>query len=304
VIIITASQQAARETAKGLLAKWRERGVKLVEVIHFLGLAALAAVGEVDEEIVDLLLRTAFIAVKRAARPALVLSILTVLRLLGEKAPHIYVSLLAAASELKTLDPETVKYIYDALQQLKDRLQETGRIWPLVEAIRAYSNLVRKHSAHLKNRWEEVVEDMWQLYSKIRGRCGETAPEGGLSAQCLFAAIAWACVLAAALHSDELAHVVQKYLGDLIKEAEAMRNMLETVAHPEKLEKIAESDADLADWITILGSIDDAVKLIKRIKKHVLTLCEQYPALCEVCTSDKKDRMKSHKRSKRRSKRA
>jgi hypothetical protein len=284
VIIIAGSQQAARKTAEGLLAKWRKRGVKLSEVIYFLGLAALAAVGEVDKETVDLLLRVALAAVKRVTHPAVVWLILAALRPLGEKAPHIYVSLLAAASELERLDPETVEYIYDALQQLKDRLK-AERLWPLVEAIRAYSNLLRKHSAHLENRREEAVEDMWQLYSKIRGRCGEAAPEGGLSAQCLSAAIAWAYVLVATLHSD------------LIKEAKAMRNLLEAVAHPEELERIKESDADLAEWVKLLGSIDDAVKLIERIKKLVLTLCEQYPALCEVRMSDKKDRKESQKRS-------
>ena len=292
VIIMT-----ARETAEGLLAKWRKRGVKLAEVIYFLGLAALAAVGEVDEETVDLLLRMAFIAVKRVARPALVLSILTVLRLLGEKVPYKYVSLLAAASELEMLDQETVEYIYDALQQLKDRL-EAERLWPLVEAIRAYSNLLRKHSKHIKDRREEAVEDMWQLYSKIRERCGEAASEGGLSAQCLFAAIAWAYVLAAALHRD-----------DLIKD-KAMKNLLDKVAtHPEELKRIMESDADLAEWVKLLGSIDDAVRLIKNVITQVLTPYklhsrEQPATLCEVCTSDKNDRKKSHKRSKKRGRRA
>jgi len=58
---------------------------------------------------------------------------------LGEKAPHRYVSLLAAASELATLGQKTVQYIYDALQQLKDRFIETWRLWPLARAIRAYS---------------------------------------------------------------------------------------------------------------------------------------------------------------------
>ncbi len=307
VIIITAG--TAKKTAEKLLTKWRERGVKLVEVIYFLGLAALAAVGEVDEETVDLLLRMAFAAVKRVARPALVLSILTVLRLLGEKAPHLYVSLLVAASELKTLDPETVQYIYDALQQLKDRILKTGRLWPLVEAIRAYSNLLRKHSKHIKDRREKAVEDMLHLYRKISERCGEAASEGGLSAQCLFAAIARAYVLAATLHSNELTQVVQEYFGsrDLVKEAEAVKNVLnEAVAHSEKLKKIAESDADLAEWVKLLGSIDDAVKLIERIKNVidllicVLNRCKPYPVICETCESDKKDRKKSQKRSKKR----
>jgi hypothetical protein len=190
-----------------------------------------------------------------------------------------------------------VEYIYDALQQLKDRLLKTGRLWPLVEAIRAYSNLLRKHSKHIKDRREKAVKDMLHLYRKISERCGEAAPEGGLSAQCLLTAIARACVLAVTLHSNEPVQNVQKYLGDLI-------NLLEAVAHPEELERIMESDADLAEWVKLLGSIDDAVKLIERIKKLVLTLCEQRPALCEVSTSDKKNGKKSQKRSRRRKKRA
>jgi len=274
--------KTARETADGLLAKWRKRDIRLAEALYALGLAALVAVGEVDEETVDLLLRMAFIAVKRVARPALVLSILTVLRLLGEKAPHIFVSLLAATSEMEMLDQETVEYIYDALQQLKDRL-ETERLWPLVEAIRAYSNLLRTHSQHIKDRWEKAVEDMWQLYSKIRERCGEAAPEGRLSAQCLSAAIAWAYVLAAALHSDELAQVVQKYLDDLIKEAEDMRNLLET-ARPEELKRMMESDADFAEWVRAWSPAGDAGEVIKNLKTwftHMLARRELDHALDE-----------------------
>jgi predicted DNA-binding antitoxin AbrB/MazE fold protein len=299
VIIMT-----ARETAKELMAKWRKRGVKLAEVIYFLGLAALAAVGEVDEKMVDLLLRVAFAAVKRVTHLAVVWLILAALRPLGEKAPHIYVSLLAAASELETLDPETVWYIYDTLQQLKDRLQETGRIWPLVETIRAYSNLVRKHSAHLKSRWEEAVKDMWQLYNKIRERCGEAAPGGGLSAQYLLDTIVRAYVLAATLHSNELVRHAQKYFGDLVEKTEAVRNVLdEAVAHPEELKRIMESDADFAEWVKLLGSIDDAVRLIKNVRDmfmRVLNCYKPHPALCEVCVSDEKDRKKSQNRSKKR----
>jgi hypothetical protein len=66
-------------------------------------------------------------------------TVLEALRPLGEKTPHRYVSLQAAASELATLGQKTVQYIYDALQQLKDRLIEAWRLWPLVKAIRAYS---------------------------------------------------------------------------------------------------------------------------------------------------------------------
>jgi hypothetical protein len=134
------------ETLKALVDSWRRRGFTLPEAFYALGLAALAAGAEVDEKTADLLLYAASFAVQQVAHPAAVLPVLAALRPLGEKAPHRYVSLLAAASELETLGPETARYIYDALQQLKDRLLKAERRWPLVEAVRAYSNLLRKHS--------------------------------------------------------------------------------------------------------------------------------------------------------------
>ncbi|MFZ8809367.1 MAG: hypothetical protein ACO2PN_14835, partial [Pyrobaculum sp.] len=283
VIIMTAGK-----TAKKLMAKWRKRGVKLAEVIYFLGLAALAAVGEVDEETVNLLLRVAFAAVKRMTHPAVVWLILAALRPLGEKAPHIYVSLLTAASELERLDQETVEYIYDALQQLKDRLQKTERLWPLVETIRAYSNLLTKHRDHIKGRLEDAVDDMLHLYRKVSERCGEAALEGRLSAQCLLAAIARAYVLVTALHSNELTQVVQGHFGsgDLVKEAEAVRSMLEkAAARLDELRKI----------------IENAVSEIKNVIKRISHRYEHPAALNEVCMPDKKNsQKKSQKQSKKR----
>jgi len=283
VIIMTAGK-----TAKKLMAKWRKRGVKLAEVIYFLGLAALAAVGEVDEETVNLLLRVAFAAVKRMTHPAVVWLILAALRPLGEKAPHIYVSLLTAASELERLDQETVEYIYDALQQLKDRLQRTERLWPLVETIRAYSNLLTKHRDHIKGRLEDAVDDMLHLYRKVSERCGEAALEGRLSAQCLLAAIARAYVLVTALHSNELTQVVQGHFGsgDLVKEAEAVRSMLEkAAARLDELRKI----------------IENAVSEIKNVIKRISHRYEHPAALNEVCMPDKKNsQKKSQKQSKKR----
>ena len=132
--------KAARKTAEELMKRWRRRGFNLHEAFYALGLAALAAGAEVDKETADLLLYAASCAVQQVVVPVAVLPILAALRPLGEKAPHRYVRLLAAVSELETLDPETARYIYDALQRLRGRLLETKRRWPLVEAINAYSN--------------------------------------------------------------------------------------------------------------------------------------------------------------------
>ncbi len=261
--------KAAKKTAERLIAKWKGRGARLSEVFYALGLATLAAGAEVDEETADRLLYAAYFAVQQVAQPAAVLLVLVALRPLGDKAPHRYVSLLAAASGLDTLDPETVQYIYDALQQLKDHLTETGRLWPLVETVDAYSNLLRKHLGHIWGRWEEAVTDVCELYSKVREHSTAAAPESNLSAQRLFNTVAGAHVLAVALERDELTPLVQDLcgLGDLEREAEAVRSMLDdAVARPEELKKIMENDTDFAEWVTIQSPTGDAGLVIENVR--------------------------------------
>jgi hypothetical protein len=257
--------KAAKKTAEELIKQWRRRDFSLTEVIYALGLATLAAGAEVDGETADRLLYAASATVQLVTHPVAVLPVLAALRPLGEKAPHRYVVALAAASELETLDHETVEYIYDALQQLRDRLLEAERRWPLVEAVRAYSNLVKKHLMRIKYLQENALANMCQLYGEVRKRNAAVAPESGLSAHRLFDAIARACVLAVALESDDLVRRVRKHcgLGDLEREAEAVRNVLDdAAAHPEELRKIMENDADFAEWVTARNVAGDAGLLI------------------------------------------
>jgi len=234
-----------------------------------LGLAALAAGGEADEETADLLLHAASSAVQDVGHPAAVLPVLAALRPLGEKAPHRYVSLLAAASELEALDQGTAHYIYDALQQLKGRLLEAERRWPLVDAVAVYSNLLTKHPEHIEDRLADAVADMCRLYGEVRKRGDAAAPNGGPSAQRLLGAAAGAWVLAAALYRDVLAPLVRRHcgLGDLEKEAEAVRSALEeAAARPDELRKIAESDADFAEWAAAHSPAGDAGEVFEKLR--------------------------------------
>jgi energy-coupling factor transporter ATP-binding protein EcfA2 len=259
----------ARKTAEGLLTKWRRSGISLHEAFYALGLAALAAEGEVDEKTADLLLYAAPFAMQEAAHSAAVLPILAALHPLGEKAPHRYIVALAVVSEPETPYPETVWYIYHALQQLRGRLLKAERIWPLVEAIRAYSNLLRKHSTHIKDRRGEAVAYLCELYSMVRGRSAAAAPESDLSAHRLFDAVARANVLAVALESDVLAPLVQRHcgLGDLEREGEAVRSMLDkAAAHPEELRKIVENDMDFAEWVKTRDFTGDVGFVIENVR--------------------------------------
>ena len=239
--LVSTASKIGPETSKALVDSWRKRGFMSSEASYALGLAALAARDEVNGETADLLLRVASAAVQQVTIQTAMLSVLAALRPLGEKAPHRYVGVLAAASELTTLDQETVLYIYNALQQLKNHVLETGCIWPLVEATRAYSNLLRKHLVHIKDRWEEAVVDMCLLYGEVKKRGAAAALNNNSTAQRLLHVVARAYVLATALENDGLASLVKGRcgLGDIMKEAEAVRGTLdEAAAHPEELRKI------------------------------------------------------------------
>jgi nucleotide-binding universal stress UspA family protein len=245
--------KALKKTAEELLARWRRRDINLHEAFYALGLAVFAARGETDEETADLLLYAMSFVAQRVAFPVAGLPVLEMLRSLGEKAPHRYVSLLAAVSELETLNRKTVLYIYDVLKQLKDRLLKAGRLWSLVEAVRAYSNLLRKHLGYIRDHWEETVVDMCVLYSKVRER----------------SAVARAYVLAVALGNDVLASLVKEQcgLGDLEKEAEAAMSMLDEAAtHPEELGKIKEN----AERVTARNITSDAWLVIEDLRAWLI----------------------------------
>jgi hypothetical protein len=245
--------KALKKTAEELLARWRRRDLNLHEAFYALGLAVLAARGETDEETADLLLYATSFAVQRVAFPVAGLPVLEMLRPLGEKAPHRYVSLLAAVSELETLNRKTVLYIYDVLKQLKDRLSKAGRLWPLVEAVRAYSNLLRKHLGYIRDHWEETVVDMCVLYSKVRER----------------SAVARAYVLAVALESDVLTPLVQRHCGlsDIIEETKTVKTVLDEVAaSPVELGKIKEN----AERVTARNITSDARLVIEDLRAWLM----------------------------------
>jgi energy-coupling factor transporter ATP-binding protein EcfA2 len=268
-----------RKTAEGLLAKWRRSGINLHEAFYALGLAALAAGGKVNKKTADRLLYAASFAVQEVAHPAAVLPVLAALRPLGKKAPHRYVSLLAAASELRTLGQKTVEYIYVALQKLKNLLTETGHLWPLVEAVRTYSNLMRRRQWHIGGLLKEAVADMCKLYSKVKGRDDTTASGNGLLAQRPSYTTAKVYVLAVALGSDVLVPLVQWHcgLGDLEKEAEAVRSVLDWAAdHPEELKKIMENDKDFAEWVRVRDVTEDAKRVIEDLRVRLTYVLARY----------------------------
>jgi len=247
----------AKEVVERLVEKWGKRGFALPETLYALGLAAIAAEAEIDEKVAELLLYASHFAVQWAVSPTAVLPILATLRSLGEKAPHGYVALLAAASELDMLDRGDVLYIYNALNRLKGRLPEGDRLWPLVEAIRTYSNLLVKHEEHIDVR--EVIEDICALYGEVRKKHD------------VLEAVAKAYVLAAALRHDDLTSSVQEHcgLGDPAAEAEEVKNWLNALAGEEGLKRMRrrmKRDKELREWVATWNTTKDVMWLVKELR--------------------------------------
>jgi hypothetical protein len=172
-----AASTISLETLKTLVDSWRRRGFTPPEALYALGLAVLAAEAEVDEEVADLLLYAASTAMRKVTDLVLVFPNLMAWSPLGEKAPRRFVHLLAAVSRPVMLDSETVRYIYDALQELRNRPLDAECRCLLVEAIFAYSNLLRGYLEDIKDRLESAVADMCRLYGEVKKR-GTAAPEG------------------------------------------------------------------------------------------------------------------------------
>jgi tetratricopeptide (TPR) repeat protein len=83
-----------------------------------------------------------------------------------------------------------------------------------------------------------------------------------------------------------LAPLVREHcgLGDLVEEAGDVRKTLEEAAHPDKLRKIVESDADFAEWVTAHSATGDAGRLFEDLRSwftYVLALYKLNHALDE-----------------------
>jgi hypothetical protein len=155
---------ATKEIAEELVKWWRNKGgFILAELFYALGLAALIAETDIDENTADLLLYVAPFAIRRVIHPTDIPMVLAALRPLGEKAPHRYLATLAAATEREMLDGVAVQYIYNTVQQLWLHLLETDRRSSLVFAVEIYSDLLTNHSVYTRKFSEDILADMSAL---------------------------------------------------------------------------------------------------------------------------------------------
>jgi len=171
-------REAAKEI-KNLEENWRKRGsIYLNQVLYALGLAFSVAeakgLGEgVEAWEAEAALFATAATVQEVSRAECVAAVLEAFKSLGELAPHYLVLLASVASEPSKLDEYAVREIADAvegaLQKHKRELKE--RAWPLVEAVHAYSNLIRKHGRYfLLEELELMRGRICELLEELEGQ--------------------------------------------------------------------------------------------------------------------------------------
>jgi len=173
-------KEAAKELEK-LLEAWRSREkASPDENLYGLGLALAVAgafwFGEsVEAWEAEAALYTAISALHQVLSKESATVILDSLIRHEELEPHYYILLASATSTLIELNEETVHKITDVLEEALEREELKVRGWPLVEAVRAYSNLLTKHREHFLGEEERLRERMCKLLEWLEGQLRDIA---------------------------------------------------------------------------------------------------------------------------------
>jgi len=172
--------EAAKELEK-LVETWRSMGgMYLSEAFYGLGLAlAVAGAFELGKSVeareAEAALYAAIPALPHVSRVEGATAILDSFRRLGELAPHYYVYLVSAASELAMLERRAARGMAEFLEEALEMKELKVRGWPLVEAVRAYSNLLTKHREHFLGEEEQLRERMCKLLEWLEGQLRDIA---------------------------------------------------------------------------------------------------------------------------------
>jgi predicted metal-dependent hydrolase len=242
--------EAAKELEK-LVETWRSRGgMYLSEAFYGLGLAlAVAGAFELGESVeareAEAALYTATSALQQVLIYASAAVILDSFRRLGGLAPHYYVLLASATSELLELKKETAHKITEFLEEALEREELKVRGWPLVEAVSAYSNLVTKHREHFLGEEERLRERMCKLLEWLEGQLRDIAE----------------------------VYTLQPALEQGLKPcggADPAGRAEELLKRLEEMEK-EESSGQAAEWATVLAFKPEGFKLLVKHIRGTLT---------------------------------
>ncbi|MEJ2773065.1 hypothetical protein [Stygiolobus sp. CP859M] len=246
----------------------RGRVISGAEGLYGLGLASIIAnaarLGKVVKPSdADVALRIAPFAIKSVALPILIKPVLGALEPLRDKAPHRYLKLLASVSDMENLDPITVRYIFDKLNEILDNYGDVvkGYAWSLVNAIDAYAALLRQYiSSHFNSK---EVGDMVGRVVDLLNELGRFKSKLDV--------IAWAYALAPALIYETVRRLMEEKLGinvvgkasEVLKELTDMRERVQELMRDEEFMSYIESSSLKADVEAVKIVILDAASLLK-----------------------------------------
>ncbi|MDT7970842.1 MAG: hypothetical protein RQ842_09745, partial [Vulcanisaeta sp.] len=208
-------------------------------------------------------LHIATFVIKSVASPGLIMPILKALEPLHGKAPHRYLELLAYASDMEILDPITVRYIFDKLNEILDKYGDVvrGYAWSLLNAIDAYANMLRIYFGHFNS---EEVGNMVGRVVDLLNELGKFKSSLGV--------IAWAYALTPALEHEDVRRLMEKKLGinvvdkasKVLEELNDMRERVQELMSDEEFMGYVESRfVTKADEEAVRKEILQAASLLK-----------------------------------------
>ena len=206
-------------------------------------------------------------AIKDVVSADRIIPILSALGPLRGKAPQRYIVLLAPASDMENLDLGTVRYIFDELNEILDNYGDVvkGHAWSLVNAIDAYTNLLRGYLVYFSyGEIENIVGRVVDLLNEL----GKFKTSLGV--------IAWTYALDPALGSEYVRGLMEEKLGidvvdkayGILKELSRLRGLVQELMRYEEFMGYVESKFMKADEEAVKKVILEVASLLKKALAH------------------------------------
>jgi energy-coupling factor transporter ATP-binding protein EcfA2 len=215
----------------------------------------------------DAALRVASFTMLFIVSPDYVKPVLRALEPLRDYAPHRYLELLAHASNMTNLDRDTVRYIFDKLNEILDNYGDAVKehAWSLVYAIDAYAYLLWLHRSYF-NR--EEVGDVVGRVADLLNELGRFSPSLGV--------IAWAYALDPALRHEKVRRLMEEALGiDVVDKASEvlgrlnkLRDEVQELMRDEEFMDYVESRSVKANEEAVKKEILEAASTLKHALAH------------------------------------
>jgi tetratricopeptide (TPR) repeat protein len=214
----------------------------------------------------DVVLHFTSFAIKDVSPPSLITPILRTLKPLRGKAPHRYLELLNSILNMANLDPDTVKYV---LEELNETLDNYGyaikeHTWSLVHAITTYANLLRTYPVYLSDEVKSIISRVLYLLNEL------DKSKSSLSA------IAWAIALAPALMQGVMGWFMENMFS--INMANKVNEVAEELGKlREKIQELM-SDGEFMSYVESVSikadeeAVKTAILNVTSFFKHALAL--------------------------------